>query len=279
MKKMYTVMGPTASGKSDFAIKLAQKVGGEIINTDSLQVYEDVPLLTARPTDKDMSEVPHHLYGFMDSFSKCNVAFWLEKVKEIIDEVETPVFVGGTGMYFKMLLEGLHDIPDIPDEVRTFVRGLTEEERKIRLGEEAPLDPQRQMRALEVLMATGKPLSYWHTQPIHRPIEGDFKSILILPERGVLYERCNVRFQKMINSGALSEVKNLLEKNPDRTGGVFQAIGVKELSSFLLGEISVDEAIEKASQATRNYAKRQYTWFKHQICADTILSEADINQF
>jgi len=279
MKKMYAVMGPTASGKSDFAINLAQKVGGEIVNTDSLQVYEDVPLLTAKPTNEDMSVVPHHLYGFMDAFSKCNVAFWLEKVKEIIDGIETPIFVGGTGMYFKILLEGIHDIPEIPDDVRTFVRSLSDEERKARLGEDAPLDPQRQMRALEVLEATGKPLSYWHAQPVHKPIDGTFESILILPERQTLYERCNKRFQKMINAGALSEVKTLLEKNPDKTGGVFQAIGVKELSGFLLGEISIDDAILKASQATRNYAKRQYTWFKHQIQADKILPTADISLF
>lgn len=279
MKKMYAIMGPTASGKSDFAIELAEMLGGEIINADSLQVYEDVPLLTARPTSKDMQRVPHHLYGFLDAFSKCNMAFWLEKVKEVLDSVAVPIFVGGTGLYFKALLDGFHDIPDIPPEVRTAVRQMPPEEIKSRLGKDAPADPQRMMRALEVLEATGKPLSYWHTQPIVKPIEGDFETILISPPKEVLYERCNQRFQKMINLGALAEVTHLLEKNPDRTGGVFQAIGVSELSDFLEEKKTLEEAIQKAAQATRNYAKRQGTWFRHQIKPKRTLTEANIKEY
>lgn len=270
-KKAYIIAGPTASGKSAFSLALARAVQGEIINADSMQVYADVPLLTARPDETEQEGLAHHLYGYLDAFATSSVSEWLQQVQKIWDSIETPVFVGGTGMYLKSLIEGISNIPDIPLEIRTRVRQMPPEEMKALLPEVRLTDPQRLMRALEVWLATGKTIQYWHEQPKKPLFDADFKVICLLPPREQLYLRCNYRFEQMVQKGALRQVEALLKANPAQSGGVFKAIGVAELIAFGKGEMSLDEAIAQAQLMTRHYAKRQETWFKHQLKADVVL--------
>ena len=275
---MYVVAGPTASGKSAFSLRLAKAVNGTIINADSLQVYEDVPILTARPTPEEQENVPHLLYGFLNAFQKSSVALWLEKVKQIISEIETPIFVGGTGLYIKALTKGLTSLPDIPEEIRRSVRQMPIDEVQAKVRDKRFSDPQRLRRALEVELTTGKTIFEWQSIPSKPLISGDFYTFLILPPREKLYTQCNYRFTQMMAAGALQQVAELLNKNPNKTGGVFQAIGVSELTQVLEGSLSESKAIEHAQQMTRNYAKRQSTWFRHQMQPDIILEAPDFSE-
>lgn len=275
--KMFVIAGPTASGKSAFSLRLAKAVGGVVINADSLQVYEDVPILTARPTPAEQDGVPHELYGFLDAFQKSSVALWLEKVKEVLSKTQTAVFVGGTGLYLNALLHGLSPVPDIPPDIRRTVREMPLEEVRQKVQDRRFADPQRLRRALEVEQATGKTLAYWQTQPTHPLLTEPVQRFLILPPREKLYAQCNYRFTQMMAAGALMQVAELLKKNPEKSGGVFQAIGVSELSQVLAGTLSEAEAIAHAQQMTRNYAKRQATWFRHQFRADTVLESPDFS--
>ena len=274
-KNIYIICGPTASGKTGLSVRIAKKIGGEIINADAMQVYEDVPTLTARPTKEEMQMIPHHLFGYMDSFAVGNVSAWLKDVQKTVDKIENPIFVGGSGMYIKALTEGLSPIPDIPEEVRQKVRQMDSQEVEAELQTAIPYtDPQRLMRALEVEYTTGKSILWWQQQPHVCALKDvNFKIICILPKREKLYRQCDERFLKMINEGALAEVVKLLEKNPQKTGGVFNALGVKPLIDFMEGKIPLEEAIRIAQQDTRHYAKRQMTWFKHQITPDLLLEE------
>ena len=274
-KNVYIICGPTASGKTGLSVRIAKRIGGEIINADAIQVYEDVPTLTARPSTEEMQNIPHHLFGYLDSFAVSNVNNWLNDAKKVVENVENPIFVGGSGMYIKALIEGLSPIPDIPDEVRQKVRNMAPDEVKAELQTAIPYtDPQRLMRALEVEYTTGKSVLWWQQQPhIHALQDVTFKTICILPKREKLYKQCNDRFLKMINDGALAEVVKLVEKNPQKSGGVFNALGVLPLIDFMEGKVALEEAIKKAQQDTRHYAKRQTTWFKHQIEPDLLLEE------
>lgn len=275
-KKVYIIAGPTASGKSALALKLAKQVAGQIVNADSLQVYEDVPLLTARPTPEEMQGIPHHLYGYLDAKANLNVADWIKSVQSIIGSIDTPVFVGGTGMYIQTLMQGLSPMPDIPEDIRASVRQMSKQEILSKLKTPVPLtDTQRLMRALEVELATGKSILFWQSQPkIPVLTNVSFKSILVMPPREKLYTQCNYRFNQMMSSGALHQVIDLYHKNPSCSGGVFKAIGVKELIDFILAQTTLDHAIELACQHTRNYAKRQTTWFAHQFKPDSVVSNA-----
>ena len=275
MKKIYIIAGPTASGKTGLSVQLAKKLNGEIINADSIQVYEDVPLLTARPSEEDMQGITHHLFGYLDAFAVGSVQNWLDRLPELVDNIETPIFVGGTGLYIKALTEGLSPIPDIPEEVRNQVRQMSVEELKSALPDAKLTDPQRLMRAFEVFKTTGKTLEWWYDQP-KTPVLKDveFKTIVLLPQRDKVYAHCNYRFEQMMQSGALRQVVELLQKNPSMTGGVFQALGVSDLIAFIQGTQTLEGAMKHAQQLTRNYAKRQMTWFRHQIKADFVLQEA-----
>ncbi len=279
VKKIYVVMGPTACGKSDFAVQLAKMVQGEVVNFDSMQIYQDVSLLTARPTSETMQGVPHHLYGYEDAFSQGRVTDWLSRAVPLLYKIETPILVGGTGLYIKALTEGLSKIPDIPNDIRTKVRELSVVELKKQLPDFPYPDKQRLQRALEILWATGKNIGYWQKQPKEKPFSGVFETILILPDRKKTYLQCNYRFNQMVKQGANEQVIELLGKNPQKTGGVFQAIGVKELILYQEGKISLDQAIKMAQQATRHYAKRQITWFSHQIQPVFTLKTAQIKDY
>lgn len=263
MKKVIIIAGPTAGGKSGFALQLAQKLNGEIINADSLQVYADLQILSARPKEAEMQGIPHHLYGFLDCHTNCNAVTWATLCTEKIHQIQTPIVVGGTGMYLKTLIDGIHDIPEIPPEIQEKVRQMPLSEVSAQLTEKLFSDAQRLRRALCVQLATGKSLSFFYNQPKKQFLEADFETYFINPPRSVLYDRCAKRFHQMLAAGAVDEVISLMKKNP--TGNVLQAIGIREINAYLNNIYTKEEMIEKAIIATRQYAKRQITWFKNQL--------------
>ena len=273
MQKVSVIAGPTASGKSAYALEIAQKQPAVIINADSMQVYRDFPILTAQPSLDEQAQTPHKLYGFIGIHEKNDAATWsalaTSEIHAAWSQNKLPILVGGTGLYLKTLIQGIAPIPEIPEEHRKKAAELLSElghaDFHARLLEKDPTsahlkigDTQRVLRAYEVVEATGKPLSYWHAQPTRKFLEADFEGKIILPDRADLYARCDARFGQMIEKGGVAEV----QKFPLTT--TIKIIGVPEIQAFLRGEISKDTAIEKASQATRNYAKRQYTWFRNQ---------------
>ncbi len=270
-QKIKIIVGPTASGKSGLALNLAKEINGCIINADSMQIYKDLSIITARPTLEDENIVPHFLYGYTDAYTQGSVHNWVDKVIPLLKNIKNPILVGGTGLYISVLVHGMNDIPEIPTEIRNFVRQMDIAEVKARMKDYPFQDPQRLCRALEVLLATGKPLTYFQDLPKKKLIDADFQIIFINPDRKTLYKRCEQRFFQMIEQGGIQEVQNLLSLNP--TGGVVKAIGVPEIISFLKQEITQEEMLNKAILSTRHYAKRQVTWFKHQIKSDIILSD------
>ncbi|MEP2736526.1 MAG: tRNA (adenosine(37)-N6)-dimethylallyltransferase MiaA [Erythrobacter sp.] len=276
------IAGPTASGKSGLAVELAlalEKRGKQavIINADSAQVYSDLSVLSARPSDEEMRGVEHRLFGKWDGSLACSAADWAEKAKELIGETHTrgavPILVGGTGMYLQILLEGIAPIPLIKDDIRNEIRALETSNAYAALQDKDPeraaqlnaADSQRIARALEVVRSTGKTLSEWQK---HK--EGGIADritlhpLIMLPERTWLYERCDRRFAQMLDEGALEEVAALNARNLDPGLPVMRAIGVPEITAYQRQEITRDELIAAGAQATRNYAKRQYTWFRNQ---------------
>lgn len=280
-KTAYLIAGATASGKSMAAINLAKKLNNSaIINADSMQVYKDLAILTARPNKNERQGIDHFLLGNIDGSEHYSVGKWLKDAKSLfineLSDTQNIIFVGGTGLYFKCALEGISPIPNIPESLIKKYEALWEKGDEDKLRNELikidpklckkikVLDKQRVIRGICVYEYTGKPLSTWQEEPNTPSILQDFdKEIeILLPERTKLYKRINDRFDIMMENGAISEVEALLERslNPDLP--VMRAIGVKEISAFLKGDISKEACIEKAKQASRNYAKRQYTWFK-----------------
>lgn len=287
-RKVLVLAGPTASGKSARALQHARegKGNGVIINADSLQIYDALPLLTARPEAEDMGGVPHLLYAALSPRETCDAALWrdmaLREIRAALSADLRPILVGGTGFYLKSLLEGLSPIPDIPDDVRLLGEELMDrvgiEEFFGLLAERDPktaqrLDPrnrQRILRAWEVLVHTGKPLADWQSIPRLPPAPDlVFDVEILLPERDVLYDRCNRRFLKMMDRGALEEVRNfddqILKGEVQETAASTHALGFRPLQSHLRGEIDIETAVLLAQNETRHYAKRQVTWFRHQI--------------
>ena len=279
---MALIAGPTASGKSDLAVALAldlQRRGADavIVNADSAQVYRDLRVLSARPTEEDMRGIPHRLFGEWDGADPCSAADWAAAAKREIENAhiagQVPILVGGTGLYLKTLLEGIAPVPPIDPAVRDAVRALPTPEAFAALQAEDPAraaalnagDSARVARALEVVRSTGRPLAEWQAQRVGGIAQAValFPAIL-LPEREWLYRRCDLRFERMIDEGAASEVEALLARHLAPTLPVMRAIGVGEIAGWLRGEWSRDEALARGRQATRNYAKRQYTWFRGQ---------------
>ncbi|GMN01589.1 tRNA (adenosine(37)-N6)-dimethylallyltransferase MiaA [Erythrobacter sp. MTPC3] len=280
--RLALIAGPTASGKSAVALDLAKqraksKLDTWIINADSMQVYGDIPILSAAPSEAEKSVCPHHLYGEWDGAQACSAADWARRAKAIIADAHEagtlPVLVGGTGMYMKVLLEGIAPIPAIEPEVREVVRALDTEsayaalmiEDPVRASELEPADSQRIARALEVKRSTGVTLGDWQlakTGGIGDYV--DLHTAIMLPERQWVYDRCDTRFSMMLDEGAIGEVEALLKRGLPSDLPVMRAIGVPEIAAFLAGDCSLDEATERGAQATRNYAKRQFTWFRRQ---------------
>ena len=282
------IAGPTASGKSGLALKLAQELNGAVINADSMQVYKDLRILTARPSEDDEARVPHKLYGYRDGAEACTAAAWAEdaarEIKAAWEAGKTPIVVGGTGLYIKTLMVGIAAIPDIPADVRQTARRLRLEQGNAALYDSLkekdsegaarikPKDRQRVLRAWEVVEATGTPLHVWQDKPPQPLLPGArFFSVLLQPPREDLYAACDGRFEAMLEAGALAEVEALIKRDLDPALPVMKALGVPHLTAFLAGDITREEAVTKAQQHTRNYAKRQTTWFKNQFHASETL--------
>ncbi len=273
------ICGPTASGKSALALELAKELGGVVMNADSMQVYAELRIVTNRPTPEEEAAAPHRLYGFRSLSEPYSAAQWLADVKAVLDEAERqgwlPIIVGGTGLYFKALTEGLSDIPEIPPEIRERYRLAAQTEPAEALHAELarrdpataarlrPSDPQRIVRALEVLEATGRPLADWqgHKQPPVLPLALTYPFTLTLG-REELYRRCDARFDAMLANGALQEARAIAALGLDPSLPAMRAVGLPPLLAHLRGELSLDEAAAAAKTATRNYAKRQLTWIR-----------------
>jgi tRNA dimethylallyltransferase len=276
------IAGPTASGKSDLAVRLALALmergrRAVAVNADSAQVYADLKVLSARPSDEDMQGVEHRLFGAWDGAVACSAADWAAAAKREIADVHAggavPILVGGTGLYIRTLLDGIAPVPSIDPAVRELIRALPVADAYAALQAEDPeraaaLDPgdsTRIARALEVVRSTGKPLAFW--QQRREGGIGDrvtLHPVIVLPPRDELYRRCDTRFAQMVETGAVEEVEALLARNLSPERPVMRAIGVREIAGWLAGEWSREEALARGQQATRNYAKRQYTWFRHQ---------------
>ncbi|MDP5104531.1 MAG: tRNA (adenosine(37)-N6)-dimethylallyltransferase MiaA [Erythrobacter sp.] len=287
-KPLALIAGPTASGKSAIAVALAQRLAkagrrGVVINADSAQVYADLRVLSARPSDDEMAGIEHRLFGAWDGEEACSAAAWAAQAKvEIADCHATgavPILVGGTGLYLKVLLEGIAPIPPIDPAVRAMVRALPDDgaykllqiEDPLRAAELAPNDRQRIARALEVKRSTGVTLADWQIAKAGGiGEEVDLHPLVLLPDRTWLYHRCDQRFEAMLQAGAVAEVEALLARDLDPDLPVMRAIGVPEIARFLADELSRESVIAAGQQATRNYAKRQFTWFRRQVDEDWV---------
>lgn len=282
--------GPTASGKSAFAVNIAKEIDAVIINADSMQLYQEIPVVTAQPNETEQQGIPHKLYGALPASVNCSVAMWLELVLPEIEQAhqqgKLPIVIGGTGMYIRSLMEGISSIPEISPEVREPARALLKE-----IGNEAfhqklaevdavmagrlPIgDSQRMLRAYEVIKQTGRSLAEWQQDEPRRfyPKER-FVSFVVKPPREKLYDNCNKRFLKMLEQGVLEEVKALDALGLNESLPAMKALGVPELRKLLHGEYSEEEAIDKAQQATRRYAKRQVTWFSNQMTEAHVITD------
>ena len=280
--RAFLIAGPTASGKTALALDVAERVGGAIVNADSMQVYRDFHILTARPTPQEEARAPHFLFGHVDAAVNYSVGRWLADFAATLAELNarglTPVVVGGTGMYFKAALYGLSDIPAVPDEVREAVRTAAQGKTPQQLHAELaacdpqtaarlqPTDPQRILRALEVFAATGKPLAAYHG-PRSAPLlqMSDCRAVFLAPDRAALYARIDQRYDQMIAHGALDEVRALRARGLDRALPAMRAHGAPHLIAYLNGEMSREEAIAHGKSDTRHYAKRQFTFARHQL--------------
>ena len=283
------IAGPTASGKSAFAMAVAEEFGGTVVNADSMQVYDVLRGLTARPSPADEARVPHRLYGFLSPAVACSAARYAEHAAVEMEAAwsagRLPVVVGGTGLYLRALMQGLSPIPEIPEPVRSAARALFAELGNdafhARLAERDPViaarlaatNSQRLVRAWEVLQATGRSLAEWQAEPPQGGVAATWLTIALLPPREALYAACDGRFRRMVEQGALDEVADLLALGLDPALPAMKALGVPELAAHLAGSLTLDQAVAIASQATRNYAKRQLTWFRHQLPDPIVVPE------
>jgi tRNA dimethylallyltransferase len=292
-KAVALIAGPTASGKSDLAVQRALELArrgarGVIVNADSAQVYRDLAVLSARPTEEEMRGVEHRLFGAWDGAEPCSAADWAAAARREIDSAHgdgaVPILVGGTGLYIRTLLDGIAPVPPIDPAVREAVRalptavayaalGAEDPERAARLN---PNDTARIARALEVVRSTGKPLAHWQEERTGGIGESvSLFPLVLLPERERLYRRCDLRFARMLEIGAVPEVEALLARDLSPALPVMRAIGVREIAGWLHGGWPREEALIRGQQATRNYAKRQYTWFKRQPPGEWPREEGD----
>ena len=280
-RRVLLIAGPTASGKSALALEIACVQGGEIVNADAMQVYRDLRSLTARPSPDDEARVPHHLFGVLDGTVACSAARWAAMARDVVEGIlargALPIVVGGTGLYFRALKEGLSAIPAIPQLNREAARILVEElgprdahdylaerdpQTAARIG---PRDPQRIARALEVLAATGRGLAAWQAEPPRPVLRADFLSVVLAPPRAAVQARAEKRLARMLTQGALDEVAALLARNLDPRLPVMKAVGVEPLARHLRGEIGLEAAIQATAAQTRRYIKRQETWRRTQM--------------
>ena len=296
---VYVIAGPTATGKSDLSISLANKVNGAVINSDSMQVYKNLEILTARPSINEMKSIDHHLYGFVDGNERYNVERWCNDAAAVIKKTSannlTPILVGGTGLYINTLINGLIDLPSIPESIKIESEKILQEFGKdFLINQIKNIDPEslkeinyndtvRLRRIWEVFESTGKKFSEWKLNKNKKFITNyNIKILLFLPDREKNYQVVNSRFVNMMKVGAVEEVKKLLKLNLHNSLPIMRAHGVPEIMKYLANEINLEECINKGQQVTRNYVKRQHTWWnssKLQIFQqfDKFASEIDIN--
>jgi len=272
--------GATASGKSAMALEMARTADGEIVNADSMQIYADLRVLTARPSAEQEAAAPHHLFGVADGGEVWSVGRWLRAAHGVLAEIagrgRTAIVVGGTGLYLRALTGGLADIPPIPAELRAETKArfdhLGEEAFRRELAEVDPAaaariargDRQRLTRALEVHAATGKSLSQWQGEAAANSMRRDWRAFVIEPSRQELYGRCDARLVAMVKDGALDEVRRLMARDLAPANPILKALGVAPFAAHLRGDLTLAEALVQAQTDTRRYAKRQLTWFRHQ---------------
>jgi len=293
--KIILISGPTASGKSNFSIKLAKKINGEIINADSMQVYKELKILSARPDPKDYKKIKHHLYGFHNVKNNFSTGDWLKqaikKIKEVKKRKKTPIFVGGTGLYFKALMDGLVSIPNIPIRYRNKIRTLHKElgqkkfyQKLLKLDPNSkdkinPTDAQRSIRAYEVKQFTKKSLHDWFKNTKSFFNKDEFFKIYIDFPRDKLIQRISKRTERMIKIGAIKEVKRFNKLKVKKDKSVNKAIGINEIREYLHDKKNLSDVIEKISIKTRQYAKRQSTWSRGNMMSWLKLPSQDLNKF
>ena len=282
MQPTILIHGPTASGKSELAVRLAEMLEGEVVNADSMQVYEGLSVLTARPSPEEMGGVPHHLFGFVDPAERYSTGRWLKaasgKIEDIRRKGRVPIVVGGTGLYFLSLIKGLSTIPPIPEDVRADVKQRVARDGVARLHEELrvvdpisaerlkPGDRVRVMRAFEVWLATGQTIASFQADPGRPELErGEWLGLALTPPRTRLYKRIDKRFGAMMVAGAMEEVKAMASRDLDPDLPAMKAHGMPWLLAYLRGEMSSQDAAELAQRDTRRYAKRQFTWIANQF--------------
>lgn len=280
MKAVWLIAGPTASGKSGLAARLAQAIGGEIVNADSMQIYRDLQILTARPTAQELAQAPHNLYGMADAAEVWSVGRWLTAARgalaNIAEQGRPAVVVGGTGLYLAALTQGLAEIPAIPDDIREDARasydavGEDAFRERLRVSDHvaeariSPGDRQRLVRALEVVEATGRTIDDWRPTGEPTLADGAYRRLVIEPSRPELYARCDARMATMVETGAIDEVRALTARGLDPLLPCMKAVGVREFGAYLTGALTLTEAMDLAARETRRYAKRQSTWFRNQ---------------
>jgi len=290
MKPVIVIGGPTASGKSALAAAVGERLGGAVVNADSMQVYRGLEIISAAPGIRERARCPHRLYGVLDPAEACSAGKWRSLAVAEIDQAHAegllPVVAGGTGLYLRSLIAGIDKMPPVLAEIRETIRSRMAVDGPEVLYQELvrsdpdtaarlePADRQRIARALEIYEATGRRLSDWQTGAEHSDDNPYvFLTMLVLPERQALYRDCDSRFLAMMENGVMDEVKTLAECALDPQLPAMKALGIPHLIAHLRGEIPLEDAIDAAQQATRRYVKRQFTWFKHQIIADISLYE------
>ena len=288
-KEVFVIFGPTASGKSDLAKQISTKLDSPIINFDSLQVYQQLRILSSRPSSQDEKLIDHRLYGIIDGNENCTVAKWLKLAKIEIEncwkEKKIPILVGGTGLYLKGLMQGISYIPDVSDSTikntnDSFVKNganylykvLLEHNKNTKIKE---TDTQRLKRSYSLLMETGHSLEEWQVKPEKIFENVNYKIILLNEDRSTIYEKAKIRFSAMIDNGAIEEVENLRKEEIDPNRSIMKAIGVREISKYLDNKYSLDDCKEEAVNKTRNYIKRQQTWIK----SNNITSNIDFKKY
>ena len=285
--KAVIICGPTGAGKSSLALNLAEKFEGVIINADSVQIYREIKILSGRPTSDDYRKAPHRLYGIMSIFKPCTLGIWRKMALETIKECELsgrlPIICGGTGLYIKFLLNELSAIPEISPsiklEAREKLKELGNENFRELLSKNDPAsasriksgDTNRLLRAWEVFTATTKPLSYWHKKSRKAGSQHKFFKVCLMPERKALYSICDQRFLEFVEQGAVEEARafDFITASPELPAS--KTLGLLELIKYTKGELELSDAVEQAQRATRRYAKRQLTWFRHQLDEDFLI--------
>ncbi len=289
--RIWLIAGPTASGKSALALRLAETIGGEIVNADALQLYRDLRVLSARPSPRETAAVPHHLFGVADAADGWSVGRWLRAATMVVDDIlahgAPAIVVGGTGLYFRALTEGLAEVPEVPLAARAAAEQLYDAAGEANSRETlrvldpqaadriAPGDRQRLVRALAVAQATGRSLSAWQakTKPALAP--GSWRAVVLEPDRKSLYARCDARLNAMVAQGAVDEARTLMARGLAPALPAMKAVGLRELAAAATGATALGAAIEAAQQETRRYAKRQLTWFRNQTPDWPRITEAE----